>query len=75
MVQCAQTARLHDERFKRYHERVASRKGHQKAIVAVAKEMLCIICFMLKRREPYRGENKELSHRKLIKMRRLAQGG
>lgn len=75
MVQCAQTARLHDERFKRYYERIASRKGHQKAIVAVAKEMLCIIWFMLKRREPYRGENKELFQRKLIKMYRLAQDG
>jgi len=61
MVQCAQTARLHDERLKRYYERIASKKGHQKAIVAVAKEMLCIIWFMLKRKEPYRGENKNLT--------------
>lgn len=75
MVQCAQVARQHDERFKGYYERIASRKGPQKAIVAVAKEMLCIIWFMLKRREPYRGENKDLSRRKLIKMHRLAMEG
>jgi len=75
LVQCAQTARLHDERLKRYYERVASKKGHQKAIVAVAKEMLCIIWFMLKRKEPYRGENKNLTNRKLIRMHRLAQEG
>ncbi|MEM2906099.1 MAG: hypothetical protein QW057_01085 [Candidatus Bathyarchaeia archaeon] len=52
MVQSAQVARLHDERLKAYYERVASGRGPQKAIVAVAKETLRIVWFMLKRREP-----------------------
>jgi transposase len=48
LVQAAQHARQHDPRFKAYYERVAKRKGKQKAIVAVAKEMLVVIWFMPK---------------------------
>jgi len=36
MVQAAQNARLHDDRFREFYERNSRRKGHQKAIVAVA---------------------------------------
>jgi transposase len=43
MVQAAQMARLHDERFKEFYERYSKRRGHQKAIVAVAHEMLRIV--------------------------------
>lgn len=31
LVQAAQTARLHDERFREFYERYSGRKGHQKA--------------------------------------------
>ena len=41
MVQAAQTARLHDDRFREFYERYSRRKGHQKAIVAVAHETGC----------------------------------
>lgn len=68
-------ARQHDPRFKAYYERVAKRRGQQKAIVAVAKEMLVIISFMLTRRESYRGQDPELVERKLKRMDTLPQSG
>ena len=57
--QAGQNARQHDPRFKAYYERVAKRRGKQKAIVAIAKEMLVVIWLMLTRREPYRGQDPE----------------
>jgi len=68
LVQCAQTARLHNERFRGFYDRYARRRGHQKAVVAVAHEMLRIVYFMLKRMEPYRGEKRRLT---MVKVKRL----
>jgi transposase len=75
LVQCAQTARLHDERFKRFYDRYVRGKGHGKAVVAVAHEMLRIVYFMLKRMEPYRGENRRLTGRKVKRLERKAFTG
>ena len=75
MVEAAQTARIHDERFREFYERYASRKGHEKAVVAVAHEILRIIYYMLKRNEPYRGEKRELSGRKFMRLERKALSG
>ena len=75
LVQAAQQARQHDARFKAYYERVAKRRGKQKAVVAVAKEMLVIIWFMLTRREPYRDQDPQLVERKLKRMNTLAESG
>jgi len=71
MVQAAQTARLHDERFREFCERYSRRKGHQKAVIAVAHEMLRIVYFMLKRNEVYRGGSCDLSLRKLNRLERV----
>jgi len=75
LVQAAQHARQHDPRFKTYYDRVAKRRGPQKAIVAVAKEMLVVIWFMLTRREAYRGQNEQLVERKLKRMNTLVEPG
>ena len=75
LVQAAQHARQHDPRFKAYYERVQKRRGPQKAVVAVAKEMLVVIWFMLNRREPYRGQNLERVETKLKRMNTLAESG
>jgi len=48
LVQAAQTARIHDERFREFYERYAGRKSPQKAVVAVAHKMLRIVYFMLR---------------------------
>ena len=72
LVQAAHQAARHDGRLKAFFERVAARRGVQKAIVAVARKMLVSIYYVLKRREPYRGEDAGLRRRKLIRLRRLA---
>ena len=75
MVQAALNAIRSDAKLRAFYERYCSRKGHQKAIVAVAHEMLRIVWFMLKRKEPYRDENRRLSLRKHNRMSRLAMVG
>jgi transposase len=75
MVQAALNAIRSDARLRAFYERYRSRKGHHKAIVAVAHEMLRIVWFMLKRGMPYRDENKRLSLRKHNRMSRIAMDG
>jgi len=75
LVQAAQVARIHDERFREFYERYAGRKGPQKAVVAVAHEMLRVVWFMLRRNEPYRGWDAGLSGRKFKRLERVALFG
>ncbi|MGC8940399.1 MAG: IS110 family transposase [Candidatus Bathyarchaeia archaeon] len=75
LVEAAQAAIRSDERFRRFYERYASRKGCQKAVVAVAHEMLRIVYYMLKRNEPYRGERRGLSVKKFKRLERKALFG
>ncbi|HJR48652.1 MAG TPA: hypothetical protein VJ799_10900 [Nitrososphaeraceae archaeon] len=42
-----------------FYIEIKNRKGHGKAIVATAKELLVIIWYMLTRRELYRNMNKQ----------------
>lgn len=72
LIQAAQTARLHDERLGRFYERVANRRGHHKAVVATAREMLTIIFHMLSKKESYRGTKEKLQNQKYKRMERLA---
>jgi hypothetical protein len=65
MVEAARVAVNHDERMRRFYERVKHRRGDQKAVIAVANKMLKIIWFMLTRREPYESANQERYERKL----------
>ena len=69
LVQCAHNARQHDPRFKRFYDRYSKRSGKGKALVAVAHEMIRIVYFMLRDNEPYRGENIEMTTRKLKRMK------
>jgi len=75
LVQCAHNARQHDPRFKRFYDRYYKRSGKGKALVAVAHEMIRIVYFMLTRNEPYRGENVEMTTRKLKSMKYRASIG
>jgi transposase len=75
LVEAARNACRYDERFRAFYERYARRKGGQKAVVAVAHEMLRIVWFMLKRKEPYRGGRRDLSERKLKRLERVAGSG
>ena len=70
--QAAQTARLYDPKFKTFYERIASRKGHNKALVATMRKMLVIIWTILTRNEPYSGEDRELTERKIKRLIRIS---
>jgi transposase len=70
LVQCALVAIKYDCRLRRFYMRIKIRKGHGKAIVATAKELLVIIWYMLTRNELYRNMNK---HRYQQKLRKLEQ--
>jgi len=75
LVECAQAAVRYDPRFRGLHERVSRRRGAGCAVVAVAHEMARIMYFMLVRGEPYRGENRGLTERKLKSMSKRALDG
>jgi transposase len=75
LVECAQVAVRFDPRFCGLHERVSRRRGAGCATVAVAHEMARIMYFMLVREEPYRGENRGLTERKLKNMGKRAYDG
>ena len=72
-MQCAQVAARHDPRMKAFYERLLlrSKKGAAKATVAVAKEMLVIIWYMLTRRQLYNGVKQERYEEKLAQLRRM----
>jgi transposase len=75
LVESAQTAVRHDARLGGMFERVSRRRGSGCAVVAVAHEMARIMYFMLVRSEPYRGENRGLTERKLKNMGKKAFNG
>jgi transposase len=72
MVEAANSARLHDRRLGEFYQRIAKRRGPQKAQVATAKEMLCIVWHMLRNNEPYRTRNPELVENKYKRLERRA---
>jgi len=75
LVESAQTAVRHDARLGGMFERLSRRRGAGCAVVAVAHEMARIMYFMLVREEPYRGENRGLTERKLKSMSKRAFDG
>jgi transposase len=70
LVQCALVAIKYDSHLGLFYTRIKNRKGHGKAIVATAKELLVIIWYMLTRNELYRNMNKQRYQQKI---RRLEQ--
>jgi transposase len=72
LIQSAQISHRSDPRFQSLHQRIAARRGNNKAIVAVAREMLTIAYYMLTRREEYRGMNMERYKEKLKRLERTA---
>ena len=68
IVESARVASTHDPRLRSFYERVRSRRGDQKAIIAIANKMLKIIWFMLTRREAYESANRKRYIKKLNRM-------
>jgi transposase len=52
LVQCAHVAIKQDERFMKFYERIA-KKSKQKAIIAVARKLVTICYWVLKKRKPF----------------------
>ena len=75
LIQSAQISHRSDPRFQSLHNRIAARRGNNKAIVAVAREMLTIAYYMLTRREEYRGMDMERYKEKLKRLERTANRG
>ena len=71
VVEAARIAVNHDAKLGEFYERVSSRRGNQKAIVAVGCKMLKIIWFMLTRGETYSGTKER---RYGVKLKRLDVG-
>jgi transposase len=65
MVEAARVASVFDPRLRAFYERVAERRGDQKAVVALANKMLKIIWFMLTKREAYESANRKRYAKKL----------
>ncbi|MBI5133641.1 MAG: transposase, partial [Thaumarchaeota archaeon] len=68
MVEAAWVAVNHDQKLKAFYDRVARRRGNQKAIIAVANKMLKIIWVMLTRKEPYQSRNESRYNEKLNRL-------
>jgi transposase len=71
LIQCALVAVRHDNRLGLFYSRIKNKKGHGKAIVATAKELLVIIWYMLTRNQLYRNMNKQRYEKKLRKLEQL----
>jgi transposase len=71
LVQCSLSATRHDHHKRTFYERIKQRKGHGKAIVATAKEMLVVIWYMLTRHQLYRSMNKTRYEQKLESLKKI----
>jgi len=61
LVEAALHTVTQEGKIRDLYERVEKKKGHSKAIVAAARELLVSIFWMLKRMEPYRPSGKKVS--------------
>jgi transposase len=71
LIKATHNAYRNDERLRSFYQRIARRRGGNKATVAVAREMLVIIYHILSRKEPYRGVDNELYQSKLKRLERI----
>jgi hypothetical protein len=71
LVQRALSAVRYDHHMRTFYKRIKQRKGHGKAIVATAKEMLVIIWYMLTRHQLYIYMNKNRYEQKLERLKKI----
>jgi transposase len=75
LIEAAQNASRHDPRFKHFYLRITKRRGHQIALVAVARKMLVTIYHVLNHHNEYRGLRPELFENKIRRLQRITQSG
>jgi transposase len=73
LIEAAQNASRHDPRFNHFYRRIARRRGHQIALVAVARKMLVTIYHVLDHHSEYRGLRPEVYENKIRRLQRITQ--
>ena len=73
LTEAAQMAARYDPKMKTFYERISRKKGHQKAVIAVARKMLVSIYYVLIRNELYDGHREDVRTRKIKNMKRVAR--
>ena len=73
LTEAAKNATRYDPKLRPFYERIGSRKGDNKAIVAVARKMLVSIYWVLTRNEYYYGDRLEVRERKVKKLEKLSE--
>ena len=59
LIECADVAIRHDERSRRFFQKIYKKKGWNVAVTAVAHKMLYIMWYMLTNNQPYIGDKSE----------------
>jgi transposase len=73
LVEAAHQAARHDPRLNEFYRRIANRRGHNRALVAVARKMLVTIYHVLNHHSQYRGLRPELFENKIRRLERITQ--
>jgi transposase len=73
LTEAAKNAARYDPKLRPFYERIGSRKGNNKAIIAVARKMLVSIYWVLTRNEYYDGDRPEVRERKVKKLEKLSE--
>lgn len=72
LIEAAQHASRFDPQLRPFYERIAARRGRQRAIVAVARKLLIYIYQVLRKQEPYRAQRSDLLEKKLKRLTQKA---
>ena len=72
LIEAAQHAARYDPQLKPFYERIAARRGRQRAIVAVAHKLLIYIYQVLSKQQPYRAQRDDLLEKKLKRLTQKA---
>lgn len=73
LVQAAQSASRTGPRMKELHDRIAAKRGENKATIRVANKMASVIWHILTKRESYRQVKERLYRSKLMKIAGMTQ--
>jgi transposase len=73
LVEAAQHASRHDPRLSQFYLRIMKRRGHNRALVAVARKMLVTIYYVLNHHHEYRGLRPELYTNKIRRLQRITE--
>jgi transposase len=73
LIEAAHHASRHDPRLSQFYQRIAKRRGRNKALVAVPRKMLVTIYHVLNNHSQYRGLRPELFENKIRRLERITQ--